>query len=335
MATQVRIAIDLMGGDYGLRFSLPAALNSLSRFPDLEVSLIGDQPTIQHELRHQAFPADRLKIVHAPDVVLMSDKPSVALRRKPQSSMRVAIDLLNDRQVDAVVSSGNTGALMAMGCYVLNTLPGIDRPAICSALPTLNGRCHLLDLGANVDCDAENLHQFALMGSALCSALDGIDRPRVALLNIGQEDIKGNEQVRLAAKLIENNSRLNYVGFIEGSELFNGDVNVVVCDGFVGNVALKVCEGTANHINNILRNEFSTGLINRICGILAFPVLKRISQKLNPELYNGASFLGLQGVVVKSHGHSKEDGFQCAIAQAYTEVRMHMLASLNKHLDYQ
>lgn len=321
-----------MGGDHGLRFSLPAALKSLSLFPDLEITLVGDCSTIESELRQHAAPSDRLQIVHAPDIVEMSDKPSVALRRKPQSSMRVAIDLLQQRQVDAVVSSGNTGALMAMGCYVLKTLPGIDRPAICSALPTPYGACHLLDLGANVDSSAENLHQFAIMGAAMCSALDGIERPRVALLNIGQEAGKGNEQVKLASKIIEENPQLNYVGFIEGSDLFSARADVVVCDGFAGNVALKACEGTASHIAGVVDAEFSSGFVNRIRAWLVLPILKRIFQKLNPEQYNGASFLGLQGVVVKCHGHSTEEGFQYAIRQAYNEVKGGMLSSLDQQL---
>ena len=321
-----------MGGDSGLRLSLPAALKSLSNFPDLDITLVGDQAVIASEFARLKIDPHNLHIVHAADTVLMTDKPSVALRRKPQSSMRVAIDLLQQREVDAVVSSGNTGALMAIGCYVLKTLPGIDRPAICSSVPTLQGHCYLLDLGANVDSSAENLQQFALMGSAMCSAVDGIERPRVALLNIGEEDIKGNEQVKLAGKLIEDNEQLNYMGFIEGSELFQGNVDVVVCDGFVGNVALKVCEGTAGYISTVLKTEFSSTLLARFRAMLVRPILKRIVHKLNPEQYNGASFLGLQGVVVKSHGHSSAEGFQYAITQAYTEVKGEMLKSLDNQL---
>jgi glycerol-3-phosphate acyltransferase PlsX len=219
-----------------------------------------------------------------------------------------------------------------MGCYVLKTLQGIDRPAICSSLPTPYGHCHLLDLGANVDTSAENLHEFAIMGSAMSAALDGIKAPRVALLNIGQEDIKGNEQVKLAGRLIENDSDLNYVGYIEGNELFKGKADVVVCDGFVGNVALKVCEGTASHIAQVVETEFSSGFLNRLRAWLVLPVLKRISQKLNPDQYNGATFLGLQGVLVKSHGDSSEEGFQRAIARAYNEVDSNMLQSLDKQL---
>jgi glycerol-3-phosphate acyltransferase PlsX len=332
LPSRIRIAVDLMGGDSGLRLSLPAALKSLSHFSDLDITLVGDQTIIASEFARLKIDPHNLHIVHAADTVLMTDKPSVALRRKPQSSMRVAIDLLQQREVDAVVSSGNTGALMAIGCYVLKTLPGIDRPAICSSVPTLQGHCYLLDLGANVDSSAENLQQFALMGSAMCSAVDGIERPRVALLNIGEEDIKGNEQVKLAGKLIEDNEQLNYMGFIEGSELFQGNVDVVVCDGFVGNVALKVCEGTAGYISTVLKTEFSSTPLARFRAMLVRPILKRIVHKLNPEQYNGASFLGLQGVVVKSHGHSSAEGFQYAIAQAYTEVKGEMLKSLDNQL---
>lgn len=321
-----------MGGDYGLRFSLPAALKTLSHYSDLEISLVGDQSAIEAELVKLGSRPERLTIIHAPDTVNMSDKPSAALRRKPQSSMRIAIDLLYQQQVDAVVSSGNTGALLAMGCYVLKTLKGIDRPAICSSLPTPMGHCHLLDLGANVDTSAENLHEFAIMGSAMCSALDNIDSPRVALLNIGQEDIKGNEQVKLAGRLIEDDPQLNYVGYVEGSDLFKGKADVVVCDGFVGNVALKVCEGTASHIARVVEAEFSVGLMNRLCAWLMLPLLKRIFEKLNPDQFNGATFLGLQGVVVKCHGDSTEQGFQHAISQAYNEVDRGMLKSLDKQL---
>ncbi len=321
-----------MGGDNGLRVSLPAALQSLKQYPDLTLALVGDQPVISKALQQYTVVYDRLEIIHAADVVEMSDKPSVALRKKTSSSMRIAIDLLQQQSVDAVVSAGNTGALMAMGCYVLKTLPGIDRPAICSSWPTVNGCCYVLDLGANVDSCAETLHQFAIMGSAMCSVLDDIARPRVALLNIGEESVKGNEQVKLANQLLTEDSGLNYVGYVEGDALFKGSVDVIVCDGFAGNIALKVSEGTAAYISQVLNDSFSSSLYARLCAAMTRPLLKRISQKLNPEQYNGASLLGLQGVVVKSHGNSSADGFAQAISQAYEEVRGAMLNTLSQQL---
>ncbi|WP_101759419.1 phosphate acyltransferase PlsX [Oceanicoccus sp. KOV_DT_Chl] len=329
MASRIRIAIDCMGGDLGLRVSIPAAIQAQSLFPDLDITLVGDESAIASVLGQAN---SSFTILHAPDVVEMSDKPSHALRRKPQSSMRMAIDLLAQSQVDAVVSAGNTGALMAIGCLVLKTLPGIERPAICSALPSPLGHCHLLDLGANVDSSAEQLEQFAIMGAALSSVVDGIDAPRIALLNIGEEAIKGNEQVQQAGKLIDVNAGLNYVGFVEGDALFKGVADVVVADGFVGNVALKVCEGTAFHIADVVKQYFNQSYVSRLAGLIASPVLKRIFHHLDPEQYNGASFLGLQGVVVKSHGASTELGFVNAIARARLEVKSNLIAVLSERL---
>lgn len=321
-----------MGGDFGLRSSLPAATNILSISPNLELILVGDQKKISSGLDKSGCRSKRLSIVHSDDIVLMSDKPSFALRNKPRSSMKIAVDLLGDKNVDAVVSAGNTGALMAIGCYVLKTLPGIDRPAICSSLPTVEGCCYFLDLGANVDSCAEHLHQFAIMGAALARAMDGKKDPRIAVLNIGEEDIKGNEQVKLAVKLIEANKQLNFVGSIEGDRLFSAEADVIVCDGFVGNVALKVCEGTASYINNILNQQFAQNTFTRLAGWIAAPVLNRVTQQLDPQQYNGASFLGLQGVVVKSHGNSSVKSFQLAIAQAKLEVESGMIEAIDRGL---
>jgi phosphate acyltransferase len=330
MASPVRIAIDCMSGDLGLRVSLPAAVAALSHLADLEITLVGDQASILSQLEYSQ--RDRFQLVHAPGVVTMDEKPSHALRKNKQSSMRVAIDLLQQGRVDAVVSAGNTGALMAIGCFVLKTLPGIDRPAICSSFPTVDGHCHLLDLGASVDSSAVQLYQFALMGSALSSAIDGIERPKVALLNIGEEEIKGNEQVKLAASLLDADERLNYIGSIEGNDLFTGKADVVVCDGFVGNVALKVCEGTATYISNVVQLQFKQSIWARLAAVLTMPVLKRTYQKLNPQQYNGASFLGLQGVLVKSHGSSTEEGFLRAVVQAHSEVSRDMLAMISRRI---
>lgn len=330
MASRIRIAIDCMGGDLGLRTSLPAALLAAHRFPNIRITLVGNAADICAHLGDSELA--QFDIVHADDIVLMSDKPSVALRKKPQSSMRVAIDLLADAKVDAVVSAGNTGALMAIGCYRLKTLDGIDRPAICSSVPAVNGHCYLLDLGANVDCGAENLYQFAVMGSALATVLDDIPQPRVALLNIGAEQTKGNEQVKNAGSLIEADSTLNYVGHLEGDKLFSSNADVVVCDGFVGNVALKTMEGTASYIADIVEQQFKRTLLTRALALLVAPVLKKIYQQLNPEQYNGASFLGLQGIVVKSHGSSSEQGFVNAIEQARREVSQDLLALIGRRL---
>lgn len=329
MASRIRIAVDCMGGDFGLEVSLPASLKALSKFSDLDITLVGDETKLVSLLGKNR---SRFEIVAAADMVAMSDKPAHALRKKTNSSMRIAIDLLDQGKVDAVVSAGNTGALMAIGCYVLKTLPGIDRPAICSAVPSLNGHCYLLDLGANVDSCAEHLHQFAIMGSALASAVDKVANPRVALLNIGEEDIKGNEQVKLAGKLIEADPHLNYVGFTEGDGLFDGQAEVIVAEGFVGNVAVKVCEGTAEHIARVVSQHFQQSWLTKLQGLIARPVLQRIYSILDPQLYNGASFLGLQGVLVKSHGNSTVDGFVNAIARARTEVRGGLLAMIDKKL---
>lgn len=333
MASRIRIAVDCMGGDSGLRTSLPAALGAAHRFPDTRITLVGNAADIRAQLSDSELAL--VDIMHADDIVLMSDQPSAALRRKPQSSMRIAIDLLADAKVDAVVSAGNTGALMAIGCYRLKTMTGIDRPAICSLVPAVNGHCHLLDLGANVDCSAKSLYQFALMGSALATALDGIQQPRIALLNIGAEQAKGNEQVKTAANLVAANKALNYVGYLEGNDLFSDQADVVVCDGFVGNVTLKTMEGTASYIAGIVKQQFKRNLFTRALALAAAPVLKKIYQQLNPEQYNGASLLGLQGIVVKSHGSSSEQGFINAIAQARREVSQDLLALISEHLSRQ
>jgi glycerol-3-phosphate acyltransferase PlsX len=316
-----------MGGDHGLRFSLPAAVNSLQHFPYLHIILVGDADRIRAEL---PLPPARLSIVDAAQVVEMSDRPAQAMRKKQQSSMRIAINLLAEQQVDAVVSAGNTGALMAIGSLVLKTLPGIDRPAIAASVPARNGRCLLLDLGANVDCDAEQLRQFALMGSALVVA-EGIPNPRVGLLNIGTESGKGNELVKAAADLLSREANINYCGFIEGDTLFHGGADVVVCDGFAGNIALKVCEGTASLIAKKLREHFTRNVLARIAGIFAAPVLRALYRELDPQQYNGACLLGLRGVVVKSHGNSSIIGFESSIARAVNAVEKNLLGAIARY----
>jgi glycerol-3-phosphate acyltransferase PlsX len=335
MASRIRIAIDCMGGDSGLHVTLPAAFRALLAYPDLELFLVGPKSTLESELDANnlySLSPQTITIVDAPDSVLMSDKPASVLRHKRHSSMYVAVQLLKDKKINAVVSAGNTGALMAVGCYLLGTLTGIDRPAICARIPTHHGNANLLDLGANVNCSAKQLHQFAVMGAALSESVDGVRSPRLALLNIGEEQIKGNEQVKQAARLLGDDSRVNFIGSIEGDKIFSGDADVIVCDGFVGNVALKTSEGTARYISSLIKFEFMNGFLGRLVAFVAKPVLKRVFYKLDPQQYNGASFLGLQGVVVKSHGSSNVDGFLRAISQARSEVKINLPAIIEDHM---
>jgi glycerol-3-phosphate acyltransferase PlsX len=270
--------------------------------------------------------------VHASEVITMDERPSQALRGKPDSSMRVALGLLAEGKAHACVSAGNTGALMALSRFVLKTLPGIDRPAMVAAMPTRSGYCQLLDLGANVDCTAEHLYQFAVMGSVAAEAL-GVVRPRVALLNVGTEDIKGNQQVKLAAGLLQPAPGLNYIGFVEGDGLYRGEADVVVCDGFVGNVLLKSSEGLALMIGERIERLFRRNLLSRLVGLMARPVLGRLKADLAPARHNGASFLGLQGIVVKSHGSADAQGFQSAIQRALIEIQENLPQRLRGRLE--
>ncbi len=327
----LRIAIDVMSGDFGLRSAIPAVATAIAENPRIHLTLVGDRADIEAEVARLRLPAGRISIVHAPDVVAMDEKPSVALRAKRESSLWKSLELLRDGQVRAVVSAGNTGALMAMGRYLLQTLPGIDRPAICAPIPSLTGHTYLLDLGANVDCSAQELHQFATMGSALAE-IHGMAQPRVALLNIGEELIKGNEQVKAAAKLLAEDAALNYIGNIEGNDIFSGAADVVVCDGFVGNVALKVCEGTASLIGTQLRNSFSRNWYGVLGGLLLQPLLKRFHRKIDPQQYNGAALLGLRGVVIKSHGSSSAESFACAIQEAAAAVEQSLPQRIERQL---
>ncbi|WP_419735420.1 phosphate acyltransferase PlsX [Pseudomonas sp. COR18] len=332
MSAQI-IAIDAMGGDFGPRNIVQASVACLSTTPSLHLTLVG-QPSLLEELiaGYPAVDRARLNIVPASEVVTMDDRPSQALRGKPDSSMRVALQLLHDDRVQAVVSAGNTGALMALSRHVLKTLPGIDRPAMVAAIPTQRGYCQLLDLGANVDCTAENLFQFAVMGSVAAEAL-GVVRPRVALLNVGTEDIKGNQQVKLAAGLLQQACGLNYVGFIEGDGLYRGEADVVVCDGFVGNILLKSSEGLATMIAARVEALFRRNLASRLVGALALPLLSRLRADLAPARHNGASFLGLQGIVVKSHGSAGVQGLQSAIQRALIEIQENLPERLHGRLE--
>jgi glycerol-3-phosphate acyltransferase PlsX len=321
MTTGVTISLDAMGGDFGPEVVVPAALRALEEHDDLRVILVGDKGLLGNMLgRHRATGHDRMTIRHASQKVGMDETPSNALRNKKDSSMRVAIDLVKEGVAGACVSAGNTGALMATARFVLKMLPGIDRPAICTALPTMTSHTWMLDLGANVDCNAEHLLQFALMGSVLAGAVDGTSQPRIGLLNIGEEEIKGNEQVKEAARLLAG-SRLNYSGYAEGDDIYKGTFDVIVCDGFVGNVSLKSSEGVARMVAHFIRQEFTRSPLTKLAAIIAMPVLRSFRQKIDPRRYNGASLLGLRGIVIKSHGSADVLSYANAIKVASVEVR--------------
>jgi len=322
-----------MGGDHGPNVVVPAALSVLKEVKDLKLILVGDYDGLTEELKSQgADVGPRLQLKHASQQVEMDELPSVALRGKKDSSMRVAINLVREGEASACVSAGNTGALMATSRFVLKTLPGIDRPAIISALPTTNGHTHMLDLGANVDSSADVLFQFAVMGSVLVQAVDGTKKPRVGLLNIGEEEIKGNERVKEAARLLAK-SNINYVGYVEGNDIFKGAVDVVVCDGFVGNVALKTTEGVASMISHFMKENFSRNLFTKFAAIIAMPVLKALKSRIDPRCYNGASFVGLNGIVIKSHGGADAFAFANAIKEAIREVEKSVPEKINLQLE--
>ena len=309
-----------MGGDFGAAVVAKAAVGYLDDNHDASLILVGEEQQITAELNKlNVKPYERLKIHHASQRVEMDEHPSQALRNKKDSSMRVAINLVKEGAADACVSAGNTGALMATARYVLKTLPGIDRPAITSSMPSIHGQTYMLDLGANIGCTSKHLLQFAVMGSVLATAIDEIKNPKVGLLNVGEEEIKGNEQVKEANEVLRQ-SGLNYVGYVEGDDVYCGDVDVVVCDGFVGNVALKTSEGVAKIISHYAKQEFNRNLFTKLCGFLALPVLKAITQRIDPRRYNGASLLGLRGVVIKSHGGADAYSFQHAINIARLEA---------------
>lgn len=327
------VAVDAMGGDHGPSVTIPAAIEALARFASLELILVGDPEALAPALsRHRQVNNPRLRVHPASQVVAMDDPVAVALRNRRDSSMRVAINLVHEQKADACISAGNTGALMAISRFVLKTLPGIDRPAICTAIPTIAGRCHMLDLGANVDSSAEHLHQFAVMGSILASAVGGVERPRVALLNIGQEDIKGNEQIKSAAQLLSADDSLNYTGFVEGDGIFRGEADVVVCDGFVGNVALKTSEGVARMLAEMIRRQVRRNPLTMLSGLAALPVLKGLRGEMDPGRYNGASLVGLNGIVVKSHGSADASSFANAIGVAVHEVDKNVPALIGRRL---
>ena len=329
----ITIALDAMGGDHGPRVTVSAALAFLESRPEARVALVGQPDAIESELRRLAAGShERLQVVPATEVVRMDEPPAQALRTKRDSSMRVALSLLRDGHADACVSAGNTGALMAVAHFILKTLPGIDRPAIMTALPTLKGHVHLLDLGANVECTGEHLRQFAVMGAIVATAVDGKERPSVGLLNVGVEDIKGNEMVKTAAQLLAR-SGLNYIGYVEGDGIYAGHADVIVCDGFVGNIALKTSEGLARMIRAFLKEEFGRNIRTRLAGLVARPILKAFARRVDPKRYNGATLVGLNSVVVKSHGSADTVAVRNALEVALREVRHNIPDRIRREME--
>ena len=335
MTRKVTIALDAMGGDSGPDAVIPAALAILERDDSVSLSLVG-LPEALEAARRSAREryASRLRFVAASEVVAMTDHPADALRRKKKSSLRLAIQEVKDGRADACVSAGNTGALMATARYVLKTLPGIDRPAIISAVPGLNGPSFMLDLGANVGCNAQHLLQFALMGSVVAEDILDIERASVGLLNVGEEDVKGNEVVREAGELLSR-SGLNYIGFVEGNDIFSDKANVIVSDGFVGNVALKTMEGVAHLIGTYLREEFHRSALRKFQGLVAGPALHALRDRLDARRYNGASLVGLNGVVIKSHGGADKLAFETAVTTAIIEARKGVPVQIGKLVEDQ
>jgi len=318
-----RIAIDCMGGDHGPTVTVPAAIQFLAEHPAANIILVGKEDVLRPLLGSHADNA-RLRIVHATEVVAMDESPALALRNKKDSSMRVAINLVKAGEADACVSAGNTGALMAISRFVLKMLPGIDRPAICAPLPTIDGHTHMLDLGANVDCGPEHLLQFGIMGAMLIAAMEHKDRPTVGILNIGEEDIKGNEVVKAAAELLRA-SDLNFIGNVEGDGIYKGEADVIVCDGFVGNVALKTSEGLAQMLASSLRSEFKRNWLTKIAALIAISVLNNFKKRFDHRRYNGAILLGLKGISVKSHGSADVLAFGTALSRAFDAAENRVL----------
>ncbi|HEY9135698.1 MAG TPA: phosphate acyltransferase PlsX [Pseudomonadales bacterium] len=330
------ISVDAMGGDHGSCVTVPAALQSLADIPGLNIILVGDEPLLQAEIKKHKPAVDikaRVTIRHTTEVVAMDEKPSMAMRNKKDSSMRVAVNLVKEGSADACVSAGNTGALMAISRFVLKTYKNIDRPAIIFNLPTVSGHCHMLDLGANIDCTPEQLFQFGLMGSILSKAVDGNPNPSVALLNIGQEEMKGNEQIKRAAELLSAHPNINYIGYVEGNGIYQGAADVVVADGFIGNVALKTSEGLAKMIGSILKEELGRNWLTKIGAFITMPIWKAVANRMDPGEYNGGTLIGLQGTVIKSHGSADIAAFSTAIRLASIEVDKNVPALIEKWFD--
>jgi glycerol-3-phosphate acyltransferase PlsX len=330
----ITLSIDCMGGDHGSSVTIPAAISFLKHEPDAALILVGLETELLAELKRlKADTHPRLTVRHASELVAMDDSIEVALRRKKDSSMRVAIEMVKDGKAQACVSAGNTGALMAVSRYVLKTMPGVDRPAICGIMPNQkNGPTYMLDLGANVDCEPHHLHQFAVMGSVLFSAMEHTERPTIGLLNVGTEDIKGNEVVKATAKLLQQDharGKLNFYGNVEGNDIFKGTIDVIVCDGFVGNVTLKAAEGLGRFMKDVMNTEFRRNPLTMIGALIARGALKQIRNRFNPSRYNGASLLGLRGLVFKSHGGADSYSFEWAIKRAFDAAKYNVQEQLS------
>lgn len=334
--SDITIAIDVMGGDLGPLVTLPAAIRAIKKSATLKLVLCGDKTSISNFLQQEhQLDNSRIQVEPTTDVVSMDEKPSIALRNKKNSSMRRALDLVQLGQADACVSAGNTGALFATAHFVLKTLPGVERPALISSLPTHKQDKHvfMLDLGANVFCDSNVLYQFGVMGSVMAEQVDGIERPKIALLNMGEEDIKGSDHIKMAATHLSENPDINYIGFVEGNDIFTNKADVIVCDGFVGNVALKTCEGVARLVYKRMKEVLSRHFFARIFGRILYPSLKKLFKPLNPDQYNGASLIGLRGIVIKSHGNAGISAFTNAIFEAEKEVERQVPEKITKKLE--
>ncbi len=334
--TNLTLALDVMGGDKGPRVTIPAALKAVSEYPNLHLILCGDEAIIHTFLsKNNQVNNPQLSIYPTTEVVEMDDKPSLAIRNKKDSSMRKALDLVSSGDAQACISAGNTGALFATAHFVLKTIQGVERPALISSLPTHNENKHvfMLDLGANVFCDSQVLCQFALMGAVMAETVEGIKNPKIALLNMGEEEIKGSDNIKQAAVQLSANDEINYIGFVEGNDIFTNKADVIVCDGFVGNVALKTCEGVARMVYTKFKTHFLNNLTGRILGKLLTPAIKKVFKTLNPDQYNGASLIGLRGIVVKSHGNANVTAFYSAILEAVKEVERQVPEKIKAKLE--
>tara|TARA_Y100000766_G_scaffold276194_1_gene280090 strand:- start:272 stop:1306 length:1035 start_codon:yes stop_codon:yes gene_type:complete len=329
MQHNITIALDMMSGDYNVESTVPAAFNILKKYDDLSLILVGNKDRMQSLMTDdmKSLEGNRYKIYHTDEFIKMDDEVLVALRSKKNSSMKISIEHVKNNLADACVSAGNTGALMALSKIILKMLDGIDRPAICTALPTKKGIMHMLDLGANIECNSDHLVQFAFMGDALIQSLEITDRPVVGLLNVGSEEFKGNETIKATSQLLQKTT-LNYKGYVEGDEIFSGNYDLVVTDGFVGNIALKSIEGVSNIISYFIKDEFKKTILTKMLAIISYPVMRAVKKRMDPRRYNGASLLGLQGIVVKSHGGADSYAFGRAINTAYYEVKNNILEKI-------
>ena len=331
MIGSITIALDVMSGDNGPAPAILGSIKALQSIDDLRVDLVGDQDIINQTLESIDMSLrERITIIHTKEFIKMDEDILSAIRNKKQSSMRLSINRVKNNEAHACVSAGNTGALMSLSKIILKTIDGIDRPAICTSLPTKKKFMQVLDLGANIECNAQNLYQFAVMGSSVVKSLEISDNPRVGLLNIGAEEFKGRDEIKLAADLL-NKSNINYVGFVEGNGMFSGDYDVIVTDGFTGNIALKSIEGVAGMIKHFIKSEYNKNLYNKLSAIVSLPVMKGVKKKMDPRVYNGASFLGLNGIVIKSHGSADDFSYSNAIQTAYYESKNNLLANIKAY----